>query len=224
MQSCLTLCDPMDPLYMPGSPVHGILQARILEWQPFPSPGNLPDSGIELWSPELASLPLVPPGKLSLKNLLTLISSLTFSTFQSIKSHDSSLFLDMFLLRTSIFLLSGSSLSGSPSWSWLTFFSTEVDLIYSVVLVSDTQRSDSDTCVYLFQILFLYRLLQNIDYSSLCYIVGPCWLSILYVVVHYVNPKLLIYPSPSSPFGNPKLIFYVCGSTVWYINSFVSYF
>ena len=28
-QSCLTLCDPMD---LPGSSVHGILQARILEW------------------------------------------------------------------------------------------------------------------------------------------------------------------------------------------------
>ena len=27
-QSCLTLCDPMDP---PGSSVHGILQARTLE-------------------------------------------------------------------------------------------------------------------------------------------------------------------------------------------------
>ena len=30
-QSCLTLCDPMD-CCPPGSPVHGILQARILEW------------------------------------------------------------------------------------------------------------------------------------------------------------------------------------------------
>ena len=29
-QSCPTLCDPMDSL--PGSSVHGILQARILEW------------------------------------------------------------------------------------------------------------------------------------------------------------------------------------------------
>ena len=30
-QSCLTLCDPMD--HSPqGSSVHGILQARILEW------------------------------------------------------------------------------------------------------------------------------------------------------------------------------------------------
>ena len=167
----------------------------------------------------------MPPGKLSLKNLLTFISSLTFSTSQSSESHDSSLFLDTLLLRTSFFLLSCSSLSGSPSWSWLTFFSIEVELIYSVVLVSDIQRSDSDVCVYLFQILFLYRLLQNINYRSLCYIVGPCWLSILYVVVHCVNPKLLIYPSPPSPFGNHKVIFYACGSiSVWYINSLVSCF
>ena len=31
LQSCLTLCDPMDR-NPPGSPVPGILQARILEW------------------------------------------------------------------------------------------------------------------------------------------------------------------------------------------------
>ena len=37
--------------------------------------------------------------------------------------------------------------------------------------------------MYIFQILFPYRLLQNIDYSSLCSRVGPCWLSILYIVV-----------------------------------------
>ena len=30
-QSCLTLCDPMD-CSPPGSSVHRILQARILEW------------------------------------------------------------------------------------------------------------------------------------------------------------------------------------------------
>ena len=34
-QSCLTLCDPMD-CSPPGSSVHGILQARILEWVAFP--------------------------------------------------------------------------------------------------------------------------------------------------------------------------------------------
>ena len=31
LQSCLILCDPMDSS-PPGSPVHGTLQARILEW------------------------------------------------------------------------------------------------------------------------------------------------------------------------------------------------
>ena len=30
-QSCLTLCDPVD-CNLPGSSIHGILQARILEW------------------------------------------------------------------------------------------------------------------------------------------------------------------------------------------------
>ena len=34
-QSCLTLCDPMD-CSTPGSSVHGILQARILEWVAMP--------------------------------------------------------------------------------------------------------------------------------------------------------------------------------------------
>ena len=76
-QSC-RLCDPMD-CSLPGSSVHGILQARILEWVampswtaarqaplsmgfsrqeywsglPFPSPGNFPDPGIEHTSPTL---------------------------------------------------------------------------------------------------------------------------------------------------------------------------
>ena len=35
VQSCLTLCDPMD-CSVPGSSVHGILQARILEWVAVP--------------------------------------------------------------------------------------------------------------------------------------------------------------------------------------------
>ena len=31
LQSCPTLCDPIDGI-PPGSPIPGILQARILEW------------------------------------------------------------------------------------------------------------------------------------------------------------------------------------------------
>ena len=34
-QSCPTLCDPMD-CSLPGSSIHGILQAKILEWVPIP--------------------------------------------------------------------------------------------------------------------------------------------------------------------------------------------
>ena len=38
-QSCLTLRDPMD-CCLPGSSVHGIFQARVLEWLPLPSPAQ----------------------------------------------------------------------------------------------------------------------------------------------------------------------------------------
>ena len=34
LQSCLTLSDPMDCI-LPGSSVHGVLQARVLEWGAF---------------------------------------------------------------------------------------------------------------------------------------------------------------------------------------------
>ena len=45
--------------------VHGILQARILEWAAIPLSGDLPDPGIEPGSPALHadSLPSEPPGK-----------------------------------------------------------------------------------------------------------------------------------------------------------------
>ena len=38
-QSCLTLCDPVD-CSPPGSSVHGILQARILQWVAISGTGN----------------------------------------------------------------------------------------------------------------------------------------------------------------------------------------
>ena len=53
LQSCPTLCNPMD-CSLPGSSVHGSLQARILEQVPFPPPEDLPDPGIEPTSPALA--------------------------------------------------------------------------------------------------------------------------------------------------------------------------
>ena len=59
-----SFCHPMDHS-PPGSSVHGIFQARILEWLPFPPPGGLPDPGIKLRSLALQvdSLPSEPSGK-----------------------------------------------------------------------------------------------------------------------------------------------------------------
>ena len=58
-QLCVTLCHPMD-YSLPGSSMHGILQARILKWLPCPPPVDLPDPGIKPKSPALQanSLPL----------------------------------------------------------------------------------------------------------------------------------------------------------------------
>ena len=44
LQLCPTLCEPMDRS-LPGYSVHGILQARILEWVVVP--GDLPDPEME---------------------------------------------------------------------------------------------------------------------------------------------------------------------------------
>ena len=46
-------CDPMD-CGPPGFSIHGIFQARILEWFAISSPGYLLDPRIELMSPALA--------------------------------------------------------------------------------------------------------------------------------------------------------------------------
>ena len=64
LQSCPTLCDPVS-CSPPGSSVRGISQARIWSGLLFPSPGDLPDPGIEPMSPTLQtdSLPAEPPGK-----------------------------------------------------------------------------------------------------------------------------------------------------------------
>ena len=52
LQSCLTLCNPMD-CSPPGSSAYGILQARILEWVVMPS-SNLGAEPLSLMSPAFA--------------------------------------------------------------------------------------------------------------------------------------------------------------------------
>ena len=64
-KSCLTLCDPMD-CSPPGSSVHEILQARIVEWVAISSSrrSSRPWDQTRIsyyW--QVGSLPLVPPGR-----------------------------------------------------------------------------------------------------------------------------------------------------------------
>ena len=64
MQSCPTLCDPMD--CSPQAPLSmGLPKQEYRSELSFPSPGDLPDSGIEPVSPALASrfFTAEPPGE-----------------------------------------------------------------------------------------------------------------------------------------------------------------
>ena len=60
------LCNPMD-CSLPGSSIHGILQARILEWVPMPFPGESSQprdrTHVSYVSWQAGSLPLASPGK-----------------------------------------------------------------------------------------------------------------------------------------------------------------
>ena len=70
LQFCFTLCDPMG-CNLPGSSVHGILQAKILEW--FAVPSSRRSSWPKGWTHvsyiylhwQMHSFPFRPPGKLS---------------------------------------------------------------------------------------------------------------------------------------------------------------
>ena len=91
-QSCLTLCDPTD-CSQPGSSVHGVSQARVLEWGAISYSRDLPNPGIKpasLSSPWQAdSLPLYHPGYFRhfttltfLKNIIT-VSLFLLGLFQN---------------------------------------------------------------------------------------------------------------------------------------------
>ena len=70
LQSCPTLSDPMD-CSLPGSSIHGIFQARVLEWGAIAFSNNLPvhPSSLEQWrvpgggSRRETCLPLVLAGQ-----------------------------------------------------------------------------------------------------------------------------------------------------------------
>ena len=78
------------------------------------------------------------------------------------------------------------------------------------MIVSGEQQRD--TAVHtlvsiLLQTPLPFRLPHNIEQSSLCYSVGPCWLSILNTVYVHVDFKLPNYPFPQfSPYPVEQII------------------
>ena len=65
LQSCPTLCNPMDYIVRQAPLSMGFSRQESWSVLPFPSPRDLPNPGIELKSPTLQadSLPFEPPGK-----------------------------------------------------------------------------------------------------------------------------------------------------------------
>ena len=132
-QLCLTLCDPMD-CSPQGSSVHGISEARILEWLAYSTPGDLPDSGIKLASlvsPVLAGrfFTIVPPGKCHLTVhfiIIFYISDFSPSNFFLMWENNLTLFASHFLSNCSKAVSTVLYITNSKWRHWYIFMkSTE---------------------------------------------------------------------------------------------------
>ena len=103
LQSCLILCNPMD-CTLPGSSVHGIFQARILEWVAIPVFRGSSHPGIEPRSPALQadSLPAEPQvGKTLALTIWTFVGKVTSLFFNTL-----SRFVIVFLPKSKCLLIS----------------------------------------------------------------------------------------------------------------------
>ena len=137
------------------------------------------------------------------------------------------------LFLASSFVFSSSRFSGVPSisvclvlfiekwlcivdwiWHWLEFkmFSFDRYLWWFSLIYYYENRWISLFSLFsiLFQILFPFMLLQNIEQSSLCCTIGHCWLSVLNIAVCTCppqTPSLSLHPLPPSlPPGDLKFI------------------
>ena len=152
-QSHPTLCDPMD-CSLPGSAVHGIFQARVLEWV-----------------------------AIAFSNLIFTPRLFLFLLF-------------IYLILIKLFIL---------YWTMAN---------KNIVIVSGEQRRDSAIHIHVsipHQTPLPSRVPHNIEQSSLCYTVDPCWWPILNTAVWgyflfwecfagqrgYVRPSVFLrHPAP----------------------------
>ena len=105
------------------------------------------------------------------------------------------LFFFLFILKYSWFTKLGQFLVYSR------VIQSHMYVIYVIIYIHDSviymnQLYIHDSVIYThryiyipFQILFSYRLLQDIEYSFLCYIVGFYWLSFIYNSVYIKIPN-----------------------------------
>ena len=106
LQLCPTLCNPNGLYSPPGPSVHGILQARILEWVAVSFSQGLNPSLLHLLQWQMSSLPLAPPGKPSHLNQHPVFYNEILSTFKKNE-------LVNFLPWTSVFHLGNKQVGGT---------------------------------------------------------------------------------------------------------------
>ena len=84
VQSCLTLRDPMD-CSLPGSSVHGIFQARVLEWGAIVSNTDMSFLGVqkEVFNPffKIYIFPFYTRGRIQISLYLAFYPNLCFGYF-----------------------------------------------------------------------------------------------------------------------------------------------
>ena len=89
-----------------------------------------------------------------------------------------------------------------------------VSELYQSLVILDTSFFTYTWIYSFFYAIFSFRLLQNIEQSSLCYIVGPHWPSILKYSSIYVSiPDSQSIPTPTCPPWQshvPSLSVWVC--------------
>ena len=147
---------------LPGSSVHGILQARILEWRPSPPAGDLPHPG-SLRSPALASrvftvratweAPLMSPESCTFHAQKSALNSLTWGAcFPFINSN-------LFMLQLPDFHCKNSYIS----WLFPHFFQSSLsvlrDCLLSLRFVHEIEHNSQFLGCALF--LFLFFLVDN---------------------------------------------------------------
>ena len=97
LQSCMILCDPMD-CSLPGSSVHGILQARYWSGLPCSSPEDLPNPGIK---------PATPPSPALAGGFFT-----TSTILEALRVRQGSLFFCSYMIKPELSRHYGKIISG----------------------------------------------------------------------------------------------------------------